>query len=93
MSYRTYYVSHHKDDGFTLHIIKKSLRGEILESIAHVLCTATRQRFCWELCCKAANWSDKREVRLLEIPIDREQADAIAWGEDDWTWLDEDGVD
>lgn len=93
MPYRTYYIGHHKDKGFTLHIVERPLRGKFLEEIAEVLCQITSQRYCWNLCCAAANWVDRREKTLLEMSITREQVDALSYRPDDWTWLDEDSVD
>lgn len=93
MPYRTYSVTHQKDAGFTLRLTKSSLRGWALETVAHGLCTITFRHFCWELCCKAADWSDKHEVELLEIPITREDADALAWQNETWTFLDKDQKD
>ena len=92
--YRTFSVSHQKDEGFILHLYERSsfrdgvylAFDKIDEITGHHLCNSWFLRL-------PLKWSDKVEKVLLSIPIDREKADALARNGWDWSWLDEDEND
>lgn len=89
MSYRTFHVSHSRDAGFILHLTKRSQFRDFIVSCAEALCVVTRHRFCNQIVTPPIIWSDKKEVILDQVSIDREAADALAGMEDAWTYLDE----
>lgn len=91
MTYRTFNVTHSKADGFQLHLLERSSFRDWVYNVAegfeaHVL----RHRFCNSWIVNAPmNWADSREKVLAITSIDREQADALAFQSDTWSYLDE----
>lgn len=91
MGYRTFQVTHQKDEGFKLRLVERSSFRDRVYSItdgfeAHVL----RHRFCNSKPFNAIwNWADGAEQIILNISITREMADELAHEPFTWNYLDE----
>lgn len=90
MSYRTFHISYSSKDGFILHLVERSVLKDLVEEWAGWLCMVTGHHGCNSWFGRIANWADKSEVTLDRIPILRSNADALAFEDDTWTWLDDD---
>lgn len=88
MSFRNFYVSHGKD-GFVLKLVEQATFREKLVSLSDKVCVLTRHRWCYVVHNPFVNWAWRAEKVLLEIPLTREQADSLAWSDDDWAFLDD----
>lgn len=90
MPYRTYSVSYQRERGFVLHLEEHSVFRDIVADILDmVLCHPFNHRFAWQyrLCNALRQWAFNAEKEVLQIPITREQAEAID-GEGVWDFLD-----
>jgi hypothetical protein len=92
MTYTTYSVSRHNDEGFTLrleeHSIFRDVTSHVIDSL---LCEPFGHRFYWQfwLCNKLDRWAWRGEKEIAVFPITREQAHEIL-GNDSLMFFDED---
>jgi len=98
MTYRTFYVSHSRADGFTLSLVERSLFREYVSWAADSFCGLTGHHLEYKpvigkLIQNAIFFPDATEKVLYTIPIDRETADALAFDPEDWSWVVEEDED
>lgn len=98
MTKRTFTVSHSKALGFSLHLEERNWRssfgalGSFLDRVAATNFPADMYLGTGygQLGSRIWHWAETKGVKTLTvIPITREQADAVAYADDDWWWLDE----